>query len=352
MPPLTAGDALTTWQFAPPVSAALTLAAAAYLAAARLAGRPRRPGRPVPGARSPAARGRRRARRWPAGRSAAFLGGLAAIAVATQGSPGVYDDVLFSAHMAQHLLLIMVAPPLLIAGRPVTLALRTARGRPRRLLRRAVRSRPLALLTWPPVSVTLYAAVVASTHLTPLMNLVLANAAVHDGEHLAYLAAGYLYFLPVIGAEPARWRMPVFGRYLLLLATMLVDTVTGAILMLEPRVPWPGYAHSGRAWGPSPLADLHAGGIVMVGGSALVMTALAAILAVALVQAGDRVRAAGPGGLGAYNAYLGRLDAAARASGRAGRAGPRSPAGPRAGKVSRGGRISPGRGRRPAGRPR
>src|SRR5947207_10353608 len=68
------------------------------------------------------------ARAWPASRAAAFLAGLAVIAVATQGSVGSYDDVLFSAHMVQHLLLIMVAPPLLIFGRPVTLLLRVTRG--------------------------------------------------------------------------------------------------------------------------------------------------------------------------------------------------------------------------------
>ena len=107
MRPLTAGHALTAWQFPPLVSALLVLLAAAYLGGVRITGR--HPARP-----------------WPAGRTAAFLLGLAVIAVATQSSIGVYDDVLFSVHMVQHLLLIMVAPPLLVFGRPVTTEVRSA----------------------------------------------------------------------------------------------------------------------------------------------------------------------------------------------------------------------------------
>jgi cytochrome c oxidase assembly factor CtaG len=126
------------------------------------------------------------------------------VAAATQGSPAVYDDVLLSAHMVQHLLLIMVAPPLLILGRPVTLLLRVTCVRLRSHLKHVLRSRLVSALTWPPAAATLYAAVVIGTHLTPLMNLVLENTAAHEAEHALYLVTGYLYFLPVIDAEPSR----------------------------------------------------------------------------------------------------------------------------------------------------
>lgn len=287
-PALTLTGALTRWQFAPLVSALLILLAAAYLAAVLLVAR------------------RGAARRWPGRRTAAFLLGLAVIAVATQSSIGVYDDVLFSAHMVQHLMLIMVAPPLLIRGRPATLLLRATRGPARIRAGKVLRSAPVSWLTWPPVAVVLYSAVVIGTHLTPLMNLVLENAAVHDAEHALYLTAGYLYFLPVVGSEPIRWRISVFGRYLLLLLTMPVDTLVGVVLMLAPREPFPGYARAGRRWGPGPLADLHQGGLIMFAGSGLIMAGLAVMLAAALVRAGSRpVR---PADLDAYNAYLARLD--------------------------------------------
>lgn len=104
-------------------------------------------------------------------------------------------------------------------------------------------------LTWPPGAVALYAAVVVSTHLTPLMNLVLENEAVHDAEHALYLVAGCLYFLPIVGSEPVRWRLSALGRYLMLLVTMAVDTLVGVTLTLVPRELFPAYARTGRTWG-------------------------------------------------------------------------------------------------------
>jgi cytochrome c oxidase assembly factor CtaG len=296
--PLTAATAVRVWQFAPVVSTGLAVVAAAYLAGAWRVGR-RHPARP-----------------WPARRSVAFLGGLAVIALTTQSSLGGYDDVLFSVHMVQHVLLIMVAPPLLVLGRPVTLLLHAAGNPVHTWVKRAVRSPVVTALTWPPVAITGYCVVVISTHLTPLMDLVLENSGVHDAEHLLYLVAGYVFFLPVVGSEPIRWRLSRPARFVMLLIVMPVDTLAGVILMIAPGELFPPYLHTGRTWGPSPLADLHAGGIIMWAGGDLVMTAVAAGLAVLLVHgagqaargraAEDEVR------LAAYNAYLASLGSRGR----------------------------------------
>ena len=284
------GDALSSWQFAPVVSALLAFLAACYLAGAWRVWH------------------RHRARPWPAGRTLAFFAGLAVIAVATQSSIGVYDDVLFSVHMIQHLLLIMVAPPLLVAGRPVTLLLHAAGNPLHTWVKRALRSRAVAALTWPPGTVALYAVVVAATHLTPFMDLVLTNNAVHDAEYALYLLVGYLYFLPVIGSEPVRPRVPVFGRYLLLLATMPVDMAVGVTLMLMPHEIFPAYAQVGRDWGPGLVADLHLGGFIMFAGGDLIMTVLGIALAVSLVRRPQALGLAdGAAALAAYNASLDHL---------------------------------------------
>ena len=278
MPPFTPSVALTSWQFVPLVIVALAVSAGCYLAAAwRVRGR----------------RGRVSARPWPAGRTAAFLGGLAVVAVATMGSVAVYDDTLLSAHMVQHLLLIMVAPPLLIAGRPVTLLLHATRNPWHTRLKRVLRSRVVAALTWPPAGVALYSAVVLCTHLTGLLT---AQGALHDAEHGMYLVAGYLYFLPVIGSEPLRWRLSALARYLLIVAAMPANMVTGAVLMLHGPL------------GQYGAGDVRTGGLIMVAGSELIMAALAIVLAATLVR--DRAR---PGtdpaaDLSAYNAYLASLD--------------------------------------------
>ena len=273
--PLSAANALSVWQLAPAVSAALIILAAGYLTGTRRVGR-NHPARP-----------------WPACRTLIFFLGLAVIAVAMQSGIGAYDDALFGVHMVQHLLLIMVAPPLLVAGRPVTLLLHAAGNPVHTWVKRAVRSRAVTALTWPPGVVALYAAVVAGTHLTPFMNLVLENGAVHDAEHALYLLVGYLYFLPVLGSEPIRWRMSMLGRYLLLLVTMPVDTAVGIVLMLLPREPFPAYAHTGRTWGPSLVTDLHDGGFVMFAGSDIIMTILGLAIAISVVYQPRRTAAAG-----------------------------------------------------------
>ncbi|HEX8008653.1 MAG TPA: cytochrome c oxidase assembly protein [Trebonia sp.] len=280
MVPLTPVTALTTWQFSPPASAPLVVLAGLYLAGVRAVAR-RHPARP-----------------WPWGRTGAFLAGLGAAAVATQGYDAVYDDVLLPAHMVQHLLLIMVAPPLLIFGRPVTLLLHATRNPWHTRVKRVVRSRAAAAATWPAFGVGVYSAVVAGTHLTPL---ILATGPLHDAEHIAYLVAGYLFFLPVIGSEPARWRPSLFARYLLLLAAMPADVVTGAAYLLA------------RRFGDYGTADVHLSGLIMLAGSDVIMVALAALLAVGLVRSPDLSPASrgsrrAPVKLEAYNAYLASLE--------------------------------------------
>jgi cytochrome c oxidase assembly factor CtaG len=283
MVPLTPLTALTTWQFSPLASVPLVVLAGLYLASVRAVAR-RHPARP-----------------WPWGRTLAFLAGLCAIAVATQGYDAVYDDVLLPARMVQHLLLIMVAPPLLVFGRPITLLLHATRNPWHTRVKRMVRSRAAAAVTWPPFGVGVYSAVVAGTHLTPL---ILATGPLRDAEHVAYLVAGYLFFLPVIGSERAYWRPSLFARYLLLLAAMPADVVTGAAYLLA------------RRFGDYSTADVHLSGLIMLAGSDVIMVALAALLAMGLVRSGDLSAASrrAPAGLEAYNAYLASLEPDSRAA--------------------------------------
>jgi putative copper resistance protein D len=273
--PLTGSTVLTTWQFVAPVAAALGAAAALYLFGAWRVGR-QHPARP-----------------WPLGRTACFLAGLGVVAVAIQSSIGVYDDVLFADHMVQHLLLIMVAPPLLVAGRPVTLLLHASHNPVHGWVKSAVRSRVVSLLSWPPVGLAIYTAVIVATHLTSFVNMTLTHPVVHGFEHALYVAAGYLFFLPIVGSEPIRWRISYLTRLLLLAIAMPVDTFTGVVLGFTNHELFSAYAHTGRHWGPSPLDDLHAGGAVMwVGGDGL-MLLLILVLVVGFL--GERSEDSGAG---------------------------------------------------------
>jgi cytochrome c oxidase assembly factor CtaG len=325
--PLSSHTAFTEWEFAPVVSAALAVMAALYLLGIWRVRR-KHPARP-----------------WPLLRTTSYFAGLGAIAIATQSSVGAYDDVLFSVHMIQHLLLIMVAPPLLVAGRPVMLLLHASRNPLHRWTLSVVRSRVVSALTCPPVAAVIYAATIVGTHLTGFMNVTLAHQHVHDAEHVLYLVAGYLYFLPLLGSEPIRWKMSFPGRFVLLALTMPVDTFVGVVLLQANHELFSGYLHTGRTWGPSPVDDLHLGGAIMwVGGDAIMFLLILCVFIVFLrdkrahTTMGDWVESARrqaladltatPGteavivrprrgatidddeNLAAYNAYLARLDPA------------------------------------------
>jgi cytochrome c oxidase assembly factor CtaG len=251
LPPFGWGEAVTNWQFAPVVTGFTVVLAAAYLWGA-LRVRKRHPRRP-----------------WPIGRIILFLLGLLVINVATQSGIGTYDDTLFWDHMIQHLMLIMIAPPLLVSGQPVTLLLHASRNPLHTWVKKIIRSKPVTWITWPPLAVAAYTATIVGTHLTGFMNLVTEHDAVHQSEHVLYLIVGYLYFLPLVGREPIKWKVSYPLRLLLLFIAMPVDAFTGVVLgsyQTDPFVPM-----DPRSWGPSALNDLHEGGAVMWIGGAAVM---------------------------------------------------------------------------------
>ena len=323
---------VTQWQFAPIVTGVVVVLAGLYgwgvIRVAR-----RHPARP-----------------WPRWRTAFFGAGLLVIVVATQSGIGVYDDLLFYDHMVQHLMLLMVAPPLLIAGQPLTLLLHASRNPLHTWTKRAIRSRVASFLTWPVFGAALYALGVMAAHLTGIANLVERNQTAHNAEHALFVIIGYLFVLPILGTEPIRWRLSYPVRFVLLVLLMPIDTFTGIALGYGSATS-PGVPTGPRpAWAPSPVSDLHTGGAVMwVGGDAIMfglmmivflmwarderatvsgrsfferarrenLAALVASAGPATVEAGDSGAAPAAGGRGgidddehlaAYNAYLARLN--------------------------------------------
>ena len=204
--------------------------------------------------------------RWPAWRAALFLAGVALAVLATQSWVGVYDMVLFWVHMIQHLTLIMFAPVLLIAGRPLTLLRDGSSDRGRQRVDGVLHNRLVTALTTAPVALAAYAGTIVCTHLTGLMDTIMIHPWASQAEHLLYLVVGCMFFLLVVGDEPIRWRPSMPGRMLLLVVSMAVDTFTGIALM-QSLAPIHGTA---RSWGLSPTDDTYLGGAIMwVGGDAL-----------------------------------------------------------------------------------
>lgn len=214
--------------------------------------------------------GVRRAARWPARRSIAFLAGLGLLAVGLQSGLHVLGEQLLSVHMVQHLLLTLVVAPLLLLGAPVSLALRALPRAPRRALVGAVHGRFARGLARPAVGWALLSGALVLSHLPALYDAALHEPLLHGAEHLVYLGASLVFWLPLVGSEPLARPPSPLARMLALLAAMPPMALVGLALLTSGEVAYPFYTEAASGWGVTALGDQHAGGAVMwVGGAAL-----------------------------------------------------------------------------------
>ena len=234
------------WTFQPLVAVPLVLAAIGWLALVRRIGR-LHPDTPV-----------------PLVRTGAFLGGLAAIAVALMSGIERYDTTLFSVHMAQHLLLLLVAPPLIALAAPITQLLRAASPRVRNgILLPILHSNAVSVLAHPIVAWLTFALVLWGSHFSPLFNIALEDPGAHDIEHAAYLVAALLFWWPVVGLDPAPRRMSYAARLLYLLLQLPLNSFLAMAILFADEPLYPHYATLGSPYGISPLADQQLAGGVM-----------------------------------------------------------------------------------------
>jgi putative membrane protein len=213
-------------------------------------------------------------RYFPRGWALAFFCGLAAVAAAVVGPLDRLAGERFSWHMLQHLLLLMVAPPLLLMGRPVLLARRAGRPAVRRIVTSVLRSRFVHAATHPLVAWAGLAVVLWATHFTGLYQRALTSGWVHALEHGLYLGSGLLFWFPVVGAEPSRRGLSHPARLLYLFVAVPAGALLASTLYQSERVLYRAYEGAGA------LADQRAAGAVMWIGGGLLF--LAAILLVAV----------------------------------------------------------------------
>ncbi|GIW20714.1 MAG: hypothetical protein KatS3mg065_1010 [Chloroflexota bacterium] len=228
----------------------------------------------------------------PAHRTWAFVGGLVAVAVALQSGIERYDTSLFWIHMIQHLLLTMVAAPLLALSGPVTLLLRVASPDDRRRwILPVLHSRAVRIVAHPVVAWLVFAGVAWGTHFSPLYNAALEDRLVHDLEHALLFGSGLLFWWPAAGVDPTPWRLSYPARLLYVGLQMPQNTFLSLAIYSASEPLYPHYATLVRPWGPTPLADQQLGGGIMWVAGDLMFLVVALVLLWAWMEAEGRATA-------------------------------------------------------------
>ena len=218
---------------------------------------------------------RRRGDAWPAGRTAAWGSGCAALLLATSSGVRTYGSAMFSVHMVEHMTLNMFVPVLLVLGAPVTLALRAlptaAHGAPlgpREWIVRAVHSPFTAFLSNPITAFVLFVGSLYVVYFTPLFDTLVRYHWGHEFMALHFLITGYLFYWGIIGVDPGPRRLPFLGRLALLFAIMPFHAFFGlAMMSSESTVGADFYRGLALPWVPDINADQHLGGAIAWGAS-------------------------------------------------------------------------------------
>jgi putative membrane protein len=216
----------------------------------------------------------------PRSRERCFLAGLVVVFLALDGPVDAGASALLSVHMLQHMLLTMVAAPLVVLGAPVTLALRVSSPETRtRILLPVLNSRLVRIAANPLVTWSLLFVVLWATHLTSLYEAAIQNGGVHALEHLAYLGSAVLFWWSVVGLDPIPARISHPARILYLFLAMPPMAFLGLAIYSSDRLLYTYYATVPGATITSALADQHlAGALMWEGGMFVVVPALAFVL--------------------------------------------------------------------------
>jgi cytochrome c oxidase assembly factor CtaG/polyferredoxin len=221
--------------------------------------------------------------RWREGHVTAFVGGLAALYLALASPIEPLASLLLQAHMVQHLLLMMVAPPLVWLSAPLFPLLR---GLPRSVvtfwLAPILSSRRLQRLatglTHPAAALAVLTGATWLWHIPPAYELALRSTGWHYVQHLCFLAAGVLFWYPVVRPYPGRprWSLWLLMPYLILADVQ--NTLLSAWLTFSSAPLYAYYAQVPRLGNITPVDDQAAAGVIMwVPGSLVFLAPLFAI---------------------------------------------------------------------------
>lgn len=216
--------------------------------------------------------------RWQA---ASFFGALVVVFIALLSPLDALSEELSSVHMIQHMLLMMVAAPLIVIGSPsVVLAwgLREwSKGSGNSYFVFAFRLPSVPILWQPQFLWGLYALTLWSWHHPVMYQAALRDPLVHDAQHLSFFVVGCLFWRVCLDPLGGRRLCPAVAL-IYLFATSLHASALGVFLALSPRPWYHDYLGRTGAWGLTPLQDQQLAGLIMWMPSCLIYPAVAAAL--------------------------------------------------------------------------
>jgi cytochrome c oxidase assembly factor CtaG len=201
------------------------------------------------------------------GRLSAFLGGLLLVFLATESPLDAFDSLFLTAHMTQHLLLMLFAPPLVLLGAPL---LPMLRGLPKTFVKEGLAPfltwHPLkhffGWLTSPPVAWTVFVFSSVFWHLPMFYELALGSPVWHGVQHASFFWSGILFWWPIIQPGPGKQKWPTWVAIPYLLFGDIVNTVIAAFFVFSGTLLYPSYALV-RAGSMTALEDQSLAGLIM-----------------------------------------------------------------------------------------
>jgi len=260
--PSVAQAVLQSWSIPPVATFALLLTALTYLRGAWLL---RRAGYPY----------------LPAWRIASFALGLFALWFALASPLDTFSPFVLTAHMLQHMMLMMVAPPLILLGEPL---IPIVRGMPRfaarefagPILNWRIAERIALTLTNPVVALVLMGSVMFAWHVPGPYELAVRSSAWHQLEHAFFFFTSIIFWWPIVQPWPSRAQWPRWAMVPYLMIADLENTALSAILVFSDKILYPSYAAGPSLFGFTPREDQAAAGAIMwvVGSLAFLVPAI------------------------------------------------------------------------------
>lgn len=229
-----------------------------------------------------------------AGQAAAYFAGLVTLLLALLSPIAAYSERLFFMHMIQHLLLLLIAPPLLLLGKPLVPVLW---GLPAGLRHRVARimtpgrilPRIGDLLTTPIVAVVAFVLTIAVWHVPVFYDAAQGRTLTHDLEHLMFFGVALLYWWPIVHPAGGRRRLSYAWAIPYLVPPFVEGMLIGILLTFADTPIYRTYAAMEPTWGLSTLSDQQLGGLVMwIPGGLLFLIPVIGILTAVFRQEDER----------------------------------------------------------------